>query len=153
MIFDPNVFQKQGKSKGPHGEFIDKVYKAPKGSEFPSSSLPEKYPMFIGKIKPRVVPEDIIINCSKDSKFPVAPEGHSWKEIRHDNTVTWLAHWTENHPAGPVDRYIWVKKFKSKNAEAEAVQQDEEETVEEIFPWNPNSLNNIRNSETTSEEK
>ena len=32
----------------------------------------------------------------RDSVIPVAPEGHKWKEVRHDNTVTWLASWTEN---------------------------------------------------------
>ena len=42
------------------------------------------------------MPEDVIINCSKDSEWPEAPEGHKWKEVRHDNTVTWLASWTEN---------------------------------------------------------
>ncbi|RZF33097.1 hypothetical protein LSTR_LSTR009826 [Laodelphax striatellus] len=50
----------------------------------------------MGKLKRRVVAEDIIINCSKDSKIPKAPDGHKWKEVRHDNTVTWLASWTEN---------------------------------------------------------
>lgn len=50
----------------------------------------------MGMLKKRIMPEDIIINCSKDSKIPQAPEGHKWKEVRHDNTVTWLASWTEN---------------------------------------------------------
>ncbi|XP_069099888.1 DNA topoisomerase 1 [Pleurodeles waltl] len=50
----------------------------------------------MGKLKRRIQPEDIIINCSKDSKIPVAPEGHKWKEVRHDNKVTWLVSWTEN---------------------------------------------------------
>ena len=49
-----------------------------------------------GMLKRRVMPEDVIINCSKDSSFPKAPDGHKWKEVRHDNTVTWLASWTEN---------------------------------------------------------
>jgi len=49
-----------------------------------------------GMLKRRVMPEDVIINCSKDSDFPSPPEGHKWKEVRHDNTVTWLASWTEN---------------------------------------------------------
>merc|ERR1712141_649691 len=49
-----------------------------------------------GMHKYRVMPEDVIINCSKDSDYPEAPEGHKWKEVRHDNTVTWLASWTEN---------------------------------------------------------
>ncbi|KAL3283339.1 hypothetical protein HHI36_006487 [Cryptolaemus montrouzieri] len=50
----------------------------------------------MGKLKRRVIAEDIIINCSKDSEHPKPPEGHKWKEVRHDNTVTWLASWTEN---------------------------------------------------------
>lgn len=50
----------------------------------------------MGMLKKRVMPEDIIINCSKDSKIPAPPKGRRWKEVRHDNTVTWLASWTEN---------------------------------------------------------
>ncbi|ETE72289.1 DNA topoisomerase 1, partial [Ophiophagus hannah] len=50
----------------------------------------------MGMLKRRIMPEDIIINCSKDSKVPPPPPGHKWKEIRHDNKVTWLVSWTEN---------------------------------------------------------
>lgn len=49
-----------------------------------------------GMLKRRVRPEDVIINCSKDSVIPKAPDGHKWKEVRHDNHVTWLSSWTEN---------------------------------------------------------
>lgn len=42
----------------------------------------------MGKLKKRIQPEDVIINCSKGSAVPPAPEGHKWKEVRHDNTVT-----------------------------------------------------------------
>ena len=49
-----------------------------------------------GKVKTRTFPEQVTINCSKDSKIPVPPYGHKWKEVRHDNTVTWLASWNEN---------------------------------------------------------
>ena len=41
-----------------------------------------------GMLKRRVVPEDVIINCSKDSDYPKAPKGHRWKEVRHDNNVS-----------------------------------------------------------------
>ncbi|XP_039243472.1 DNA topoisomerase I, mitochondrial-like, partial [Pipra filicauda] len=50
----------------------------------------------MGMLKKRIMPEDVIINCSRDSKIPEPPEGHKWKEVRFDNTVTWLASWTEN---------------------------------------------------------
>ncbi|XP_070687048.1 DNA topoisomerase I, mitochondrial [Pempheris klunzingeri] len=49
-----------------------------------------------GMLKKRILPEDVIINCSKEARVPVPPAGHSWKEVRHDNAVTWLASWTEN---------------------------------------------------------
>lgn len=50
----------------------------------------------MGMLKKRVEAEHIIINCSKNSVIPKAPEGHKWKEVRHDSSVTWLASWTEN---------------------------------------------------------
>lgn len=49
----------------------------------------------MGMVKRRVTPADVIINCSKGAA-PKPPSGHKWKEVRHDNTVTWLASWTEN---------------------------------------------------------
>jgi len=50
----------------------------------------------MGMIKRRTMPEDVIINCSKDSEIPEPPHGHKWKKVQHDNAVTWLASWTEN---------------------------------------------------------
>lgn len=32
----------------------------------------------------------------RGSDVPKAPAGHKWKEVRHDNTVSWLCSWTEN---------------------------------------------------------
>ncbi|KAG7715276.1 hypothetical protein KL949_004190 [Ogataea haglerorum] len=49
-----------------------------------------------GKLKKRVQPEDITLNLSKDAPIPPPPEGHQWGEIKHDNTVAWLAMWREN---------------------------------------------------------
>lgn len=50
----------------------------------------------MGKLKSRIRANDIIINISKDSTPPPAPGGQRWKEIRHDDKVTWLACWIEN---------------------------------------------------------
>ncbi|KAK6631882.1 hypothetical protein RUM44_006912 [Polyplax serrata] len=50
----------------------------------------------MGMLKKRVMPEDVIINCSSDSKIPKPPDGHRWKKVQHDPSVTWLASWTEN---------------------------------------------------------
>ncbi|XP_075508997.1 DNA topoisomerase 1-like [Primulina tabacum] len=50
----------------------------------------------MGKLKKRIQPSDIIINIGEDTPIPDCPiPGESWKEIRHDNTVTWLAYWND----------------------------------------------------------
>ncbi|KAI1213786.1 uncharacterized protein F4807DRAFT_199764 [Annulohypoxylon truncatum] len=49
-----------------------------------------------GKVKKRVLPEQITINIGKDAMVPPPPEGHKWKAVQHDNKATWLAMWQEN---------------------------------------------------------
>ncbi|KAF8893784.1 hypothetical protein BD779DRAFT_1503401 [Infundibulicybe gibba] len=49
-----------------------------------------------GALKHRVRPEDITINIGKDAPIPVPNMPGRWKAVTHDNTVTWLANWTEN---------------------------------------------------------
>ena len=49
-----------------------------------------------GRVKARVQPEQIIINIGKEATVPAPPEGHRWKEIKHDQEGTWLAMWQEN---------------------------------------------------------
>lgn len=49
-----------------------------------------------GKVKTRVEPEQITINIGKEAKVPPPPEGHKWKEVKHDQEGTWLAMWQEN---------------------------------------------------------
>ncbi|CAF0773645.1 unnamed protein product [Rotaria sordida] len=50
----------------------------------------------MGCVKKRIRPEDIIINIGREAHIPKPPEGHRWKEVRHDNKVSWLVMWTEN---------------------------------------------------------
>ncbi len=49
-----------------------------------------------GRVKKRVMPEQITINIGENAKVPEPPAGHQWKEIKHDNKATWLAMWQEN---------------------------------------------------------
>jgi DNA topoisomerase-1 len=49
-----------------------------------------------GMVKKRVRPEQITINIGRGSKVPVPPAGHRWKEVKHDQTGTWLVMWQEN---------------------------------------------------------
>ncbi|GLT66609.1 hypothetical protein SLA2020_389660 [Shorea laevis] len=62
----------------------------------------------MGKLKNRIRPRDITINIGKNAPIPECPiPGESWKEVRHDNTVTWLAFW--NDPINPKEfKYVFL---------------------------------------------
>lgn len=49
-----------------------------------------------GRVKKRVLPEQITINIGEKAKVPPPPPGHKWKEVKHDHEGTWLAMWQEN---------------------------------------------------------
>jgi DNA topoisomerase I len=49
-----------------------------------------------GHVKTRVQPEQITINIGKEATVPAPPQGHKWKEVKHDKQGTWLAMWQEN---------------------------------------------------------
>ncbi|KAM6170901.1 LOW QUALITY PROTEIN: DNA topoisomerase I, mitochondrial [Erethizon dorsatum] len=76
----------------------------------------------MGMLKRRIRPEDVVINCSRwTQKIPEPPAGHQWKEVCSDNTVTWLAAWTENvqnsikyimlNPSSKLKVRIWEKDW------------------------------------------
>ncbi|KAF5951137.1 hypothetical protein HYC85_009081 [Camellia sinensis] len=70
--------------------------------------LPMTICFSMGKLKRRIQPRDITINIGKDAPIPECPiPGERWKEIRHDNTVTWLAFW--NDPMIPKEfKYVFL---------------------------------------------
>ncbi|KAK9238515.1 hypothetical protein V1525DRAFT_358095 [Lipomyces kononenkoae] len=49
-----------------------------------------------GKLKERVMPEQVTINIGPNTPIPQPPDGHEWAEVKNDNTVSWLATWKEN---------------------------------------------------------
>jgi len=51
----------------------------------------------MGKLKSRIMPEDVIINCGEKDPVPPCPiPGHRWGEVRHEHSVTWLAGWKDS---------------------------------------------------------
>ena len=72
----------------------------------------------IGRIKKRIIPEDVTINLSKDAPIPVI-KGHNWHKVIHDNSVIWLASWKEEITGK--NKYIFTSLdsfFKSKSDES-----------------------------------
>ncbi|XP_030555540.1 DNA topoisomerase 1-like [Drosophila novamexicana] len=60
----------------------------------PGLCCPRKgYSLTMGMIRPRVLPEDIMINCDEYADPPAPPPGHRWRQVVHDRSVTWLYSW------------------------------------------------------------
>ncbi|KAN0040528.1 hypothetical protein ACTA71_008865 [Dictyostelium dimigraforme] len=60
-----------------------------------------------GMLKHRIMPSDVTLNIGKGEVIPPSPiPGEKWKEIIHNNTVTWLAFWRENVNGG--FKYVWL---------------------------------------------
>ncbi|MCZ6614129.1 MAG: DNA topoisomerase I [Thaumarchaeota archaeon] len=57
---------------------------------------------FRGKWKPRIVPQDITLNLSKDA---IIPEGQ-WGGIVHDHKSMWLARWIDR--LTKKEKYVWL---------------------------------------------
>ncbi|GJD06625.1 DNA topoisomerase 1 [Galdieria sulphuraria] len=61
----------------------------------------------MGKVKKRIMPEDITINIGEDAPVPECPiAGHRWGQIIHNNKVTWLAGWKDSITGGY--KYVWL---------------------------------------------
>ncbi|XP_026383337.1 DNA topoisomerase 1 beta-like [Papaver somniferum] len=62
----------------------------------------------MGKLKRRIRPDEITINIGKGEPVPECPiPNERWKEVKHDNTVTWLAFW--KNPIDPkAFKYVFL---------------------------------------------
>ena len=72
-----------------------------------------------GKIKTRILPEDITLNIDNKSKIPELPsfyKDRKWGKIIHDNTLEWLASWKDT--ITNKIKYVWLgnkSDFKAKS--------------------------------------
>mmetsp|Transcript_22764 Transcript_22764/g.40336 ORF Transcript_22764/g.40336 Transcript_22764/m.40336 type:complete len:675 (-) Transcript_22764:84-2108(-) len=71
-----------------------------------------------GRLKKRVMPEQVTINIGEDSPVPPCPvPGHSWGKIVHKKDVTWLAFWKEN--IMDQTKYVWLSASSGFKGEAD----------------------------------
>ena len=54
-----------------------------------------------GRWKPRILPEDVVLNLGEDA--PVPPG--SWKEVVHDHDSMWMGYWVDK--LSNVRKYVW----------------------------------------------
>jgi DNA topoisomerase-1 len=67
----------------------------------------------MGSIKPRIKPEDIIINIGKDATIPPG----DWKKVIHDRKSEWLASWID--VVTGKRKYVWLAAHSKFRAEAD----------------------------------
>lgn len=71
-----------------------------------------------GIMKARILPEDICINIARNAPVPKCDvPGHCWKEVLHNNKVTWLAYYRDDTITTSY-KYIFLaasSKFKGLN--------------------------------------
>lgn len=77
----------------------------------------------IGRIKPRIYPEDVTLNLSADCKIP-SPNmiNHHWGNIIHDRTVDWLASWKD--PLTNKIKYVWLGAQSQQKGESDKAKFD-----------------------------
>jgi DNA topoisomerase I len=86
-----------------------------------------------GKLKTRVQPEQITINIGADAKIPVPPKGHRWAEVRHDNTVTWLATWNEN--INGATKYVFLAAGSSLKGQSDLAKYEKARKLKVLLSW------------------
>src|SRR5437667_10887374 len=75
-----------------------------------------------GRWKPRVFPEDVVLNLSEDAPVPQPPVPGNWKSIAHDHESIWLAYWVDK--LGQVRKYVWPSDISDLRQERDKMKYD-----------------------------
>jgi DNA topoisomerase-1 len=98
-----------------------------------------------GKIKKRILPEDITINIDKLSPIPELPpfyKDRKWKKVIHDNTLEWVASWKDNI-TGKI-KYVWMGNKSDFKAKSDLTKFEKARKLSQIIDTiRRNNMNNI----------
>jgi len=75
-----------------------------------------------GRWKPRVFPEDVVLNLSEDAPVPQPPVPGNWKSIAHDHESIWLAYWVDK--LSQVRKYVWPSDISDLRQERDKMKYD-----------------------------
>src|SRR6266700_3812229 len=75
-----------------------------------------------GRWKPRVFPEDVVLNLSEDTPVPQPPVPGNWKSIAHDHDSIWLAYWVDK--LSQVRKYVWPSDISDLRQERDKMKYD-----------------------------
>src|SRR5260370_6990379 len=71
-----------------------------------------------GRWKPRIFPEDVVLNLSEDAPIPLG----KWKETVHDHESIWLAYWVDK--LSQVRKYVWPSDISDLSQERDKMKYD-----------------------------
>lgn len=81
-----------------------------------------------GRWKPRVYPEDVVLNLSEDA--PVPPS--KWKDIAHDHDSIWLAYWVDK--LSNVRKYVWPSDVSDLRQERDRIKYENAKKLQKRLP-------------------
>ncbi len=81
-----------------------------------------------GRWKPRVYPEDVVLNLSENA---VVPPGN-WKRIVHDHDSIWLAYWVDK--LSNVRKYVWPSDVSDLRQERDKMKYDNARKLRKRLP-------------------
>lgn len=87
----------------------------------------------MGKIKRRIYPRDITLNLGPGCPVPAHQyAGQSWREVRRDRSVTWLAYWHD--PVNPREyKYVFLAATSSWKAESDVAKYEKARRLKDVI--------------------
>lgn len=86
----------------------------------------------------RVSPEDITINIGEGVPIPEPNMPGKWKKVTHDQTVTWLANWTEN--VNGQHKYVFLAAGSSLKGQSDMIKFEKARELKVICLCLPSSV-------------
>ena len=81
-----------------------------------------------GRWKPRIGPEDVVLNLSEDAE---APPG-KWKDIVHDHESIWIAYWIDK--LSEVRKYVWPSDISDVRQERDKLKYEAARKLQRRLP-------------------
>jgi DNA topoisomerase-1 len=81
-----------------------------------------------GRWKPRIRPEDVVLNLSENAAVPPG----NWKSIVHDRDSIWLAYWVDK--LSNVRKYVWPSDLSDLRQERDRIKYENARKLQKSLP-------------------
>src|SRR5215471_11502906 len=81
-----------------------------------------------GRWKPRILPEDVVLNLGEEAPSPPG----NWKEIVHDHDSIWIGYWVDK--LSNVRKYVWPSDISDLRQERDKQKYEKAKKLEKRLP-------------------